>query len=57
LHGDKEMLILASNGSWDAMIDQFDEVENRDLMAISGVLNSVKYYILGLKMPSYVMKL
>ena len=41
----------------DAMTEAFDEGQGGDSMAISGVLDGVKYFLWGLKEPSYVMKM
>ena len=41
----------------DAMTEAFDEGQVGDSMAISGVLDGVKYFLWGLKEPSYVMKM
>jgi len=41
----------------DAMTEAFDEGQVGDSMAISGVLDGVKYFLWGLKEPGYIMKM
>ncbi len=41
----------------DKMLQAFEDAHVGTLMAISGVLNGVKYFLWGLKEPSYVMKM
>jgi hypothetical protein len=41
----------------DKMTEAFDDANVGTLMAIFGVLNGVKYFLWGLKEPSYVMKM
>jgi hypothetical protein len=40
-----------------AMTEAFDVVQVGDSVAISGVLNGIRYFLWGLKKPSYVMKM
>ncbi len=41
----------------DEMTEAFGDANVGALMAISGVLDGVKYFLWGLKEPSYVMKM
>jgi hypothetical protein len=41
----------------DTMMEALDEGQVGDSMAISGVLDGVKYFLWGLKEPSYIMKM
>jgi hypothetical protein len=40
-----------------AMTEAFDEAQVGNSMAISGILNGIRYILWGLKEPSYVMKM